>query len=59
VHNYEADLVVYDAAFARGLERLFQRDVAASVELELQAWRRRGAAEKLKEWFARQWEYLL
>jgi cardiolipin synthase len=59
VHNYEADLVMYDATFARGLERLFQRDLAASVEVELEAWRRRGAREKLKEWFARQWEYLL
>ncbi len=59
VHNYEADLIVYDAAFARELERLFQRDLTASVEVELEAWRRRGAGERLKEWFARQWEYLL
>jgi cardiolipin synthase len=59
VHNYEGDLIVVDAAFARALERLFQRDVAASVQVTLEAWRQRGAAERLKEWFARQWEYLL
>ena len=59
VHNYEADVIVHDAGFARELERLFQRDVAASVEIDARQWRRRGAREKLMEWFARQWEYLL
>jgi len=59
VHNYEADLVVLDAGFAREMERRFMLDVKASVEIKAQDWERRGALERLKEWFARQWEYLL
>ena len=59
VHNYEADLIVHDAAFARELERRFERDVEAAVTVDAEAWRRRAATEKLKEWLARQWEYLL
>jgi cardiolipin synthase len=59
VHNYEADVIVYHAGFARELEQLFQRDIAASVEIDARQWRRRGARERLMEWFARQWEYLL
>jgi cardiolipin synthase len=59
VHNYEADLVVYDGSFARELERLFRSDVEASVEVKLEEWKRRGARERVKEWLARRWEYLL
>jgi cardiolipin synthase len=59
VHNYEADLIVHDAAFARELERRFERDVAASVAVDRNAWSRRSAGERFKEWLARQWEYLL
>jgi cardiolipin synthase len=59
VHNYEADLVVHDAAFGAEMERLFRADVAASVERKKDAWRQRGASERVKEWMARRWEYLL
>jgi cardiolipin synthase len=59
VHNYEADAIVRDAGFAREMERRFLADVAAAVEIQAEAWRARGAGERLKEWLARQWEYLL
>jgi cardiolipin synthase len=59
MHNYEADLVVEDAAFAREMESRFERDVRAGVAIDPAAWKLRGTGEKLKEWFARQWEYLL
>jgi cardiolipin synthase len=59
VHNYEADLVFQDAGFAQELEHRFRRDLAASVEIDAEKWRSRGLAQKLREWFARQWEYLL
>jgi cardiolipin synthase len=59
VHNYEADVIVYDPAFARALEGRFRLDVEASVEITLPAWRQRGVVERLKEWLARRWEYLL
>jgi cardiolipin synthase len=59
VHNYEADLIVHDAAFAREMERRFRRDIEASVAVDPEQWRRRGLGQKFKEWLARQWEYLL
>lgn len=59
VHNYEADLVVHDAAFARELERRFEIDVGEAKEVKLQQWRKRPASEKAREWLARRWEYLL
>lgn len=59
VHNYEADLIVRDAGFAREMERRFREDLAASEEINADAWRARSVGEKLKEWLARRWEYLL
>jgi cardiolipin synthase A/B len=59
VHNYEADLIVHDAGFAKALERRFQLDVAASVPVDRAAWAKRPAGERFWEWVARQWEYLL
>lgn len=59
VHNYEADLVVLDEAFALQLEKLFELDVAHSREITLDAWRQRGAWQRMKEWLARQWRYWL
>jgi cardiolipin synthase len=58
-HNYEADLVVQDAAFAQEMEKRYRRDIAAAVEIDPAAWKLRGTGEKVKEWFARRWEYLL
>ena len=59
VHNYEADLVVHDAAFAQALERRFLVDARSSVEVKLDRWKQRGALDRAKEWLARRWEYLL
>jgi cardiolipin synthase len=59
VHNYEADLIVLSAAFARTLESLFHRDVEHSAEITLAEWRQRGPVPRLREGFARAWEYLL
>lgn len=59
VHNYEADLLVLDPGFARELEELFRLDEAASHEVSLQEWCRRGIGTRLKEWLARPWEYVL
>ena len=59
VHNYEADVIVYDREFAQELERQFQRDMAASVRIDPDKWGARGLRQKLREWLARQWEYLL
>jgi cardiolipin synthase len=59
VHNYEADLIVHDAPFARELERRFRLDVAAATAVDPESFQRRPLGQKLKEWLARQWEYLL
>jgi cardiolipin synthase len=59
VHNYEADVIFYDREFAHALERQFERDMAASVRIEPDKWRVRGLRQKVREWLARQWEYLL
>jgi cardiolipin synthase len=59
VHNYEADLIVHDAPFARELERRFQLDMEAAVAVDREQWRKRPPGERMKEWVARQWEYLL
>jgi cardiolipin synthase len=59
VHNYEDNLVVQDAGFAREMESRFREDIAAAVEVDAASWRARGTGERLKEWLARQWEYLL
>lgn len=59
VHNYEADVLVLDASFAREMEDLFKRDVEASEEVQLNEWKRRGLRPRFLEWFARRWEYLL
>lgn len=59
VHNYEADVIVHDAAFARELERRFELDMQAAVAIDAEAFRKRPPGRRLKEWLARQWEYLL
>jgi len=59
VHNYEADLVVEDADFARELERRFQLDLEASLPIDAGAWRKRRTLDRVKEWVARQWQYIL
>jgi cardiolipin synthase len=59
VHNYEADLIVYDAGFAREMEARFRRDVAAGTRIDPAAWKLRGSGERMWEWLARRWEYLL
>ncbi len=59
VHNYEADLIVHDAGFAREMERRFRLRRRRGDPVDPEAFRRRPVGERLKEWLARQWEYLL
>ena len=47
--NDEITLGLRDAGLAHRLEQIFERDKAQCEELELQAWRRRGAGQKLKD----------
>lgn len=59
VHNAEANLVVLGEDFGERMEALFQLDTERSVEISAQAWNGRGVGPRMKEWFARQWEYFL
>jgi cardiolipin synthase len=59
VHNYEADLIVLDAGFAGEMEKRFQLDLKAATAIDPGQWRDRGFGSKVKEWMARQWQYML
>lgn len=47
--NDEANLNIYDAAFAEELTRKFERDLQQSRRITLQAWQERPLLEKAKE----------
>ena len=47
--NYETNLIVFDTAFADAFKRRVLDDYAHADELELTAWRRRSAAQRLVE----------
>jgi cardiolipin synthase len=47
--NDEITLGFRDAQLAKQLEEIFERDAKDCVELELAAWKKRGALHKLKD----------
>jgi cardiolipin synthase len=59
LHNYELNAVVLGSEFGKQVQAMFARDLAASDELTLEQWRNRALHQRLKEWFARVWEYWL
>jgi cardiolipin synthase A/B len=59
LHNYELNAVVLGSEFGKQLQAMFARDLAASDEITLDRWHKRGLGPRLKEWFARVWEYWL
>lgn len=54
--NNEVNAVVYGEAFGASMQRMFERDVAASSEIHLDAWRRRGPWQRFLEAAARRFE---
>jgi cardiolipin synthase len=59
LHNDEVNVVVLGSDFARQMNRMFRTDLEAAVRIDPAAWRRRGAVDRLREAFARMWEYWL
>ena len=59
LHNHELNAVVLGADFGRQVQAMFDTDLAASDAIALAQWRRRGLAVRVKELFARTWEYWL
>ena len=59
LHNHELNAVVLGAEFGAQVQAMFERDLAASDTITLEQWQRRGLAPRVKELFARAWEYWL
>jgi cardiolipin synthase len=59
LHNYELNAVVLGAGFGKQVQTMFARDLAASDAITLEQWQHRPLDLRLKEWFARVWEYWL
>lgn len=59
LHNHELNAVVLGAAFARQVQAMFERDLQQSDAVTLAQWERRPLDLRLKELFARVWEYWL
>ncbi len=59
LHNHELNAVVLGAEFGRQVQALFEKDLAASQPITLDAWRQRGLDLRFKERFAQAWEYWL
>lgn len=59
LHNHELNAVVLGSAFGKQVQTMFARDLAMSDEITLAQWRQRGLNLRLKEIFARIWEYWL
>ena len=51
-HNEENNICVYDPAWARELQNLFDADLTACARITLPAWERRGASRRVMEWLA-------
>lgn len=59
LHNHELNAVVLGAEFGGQVQAMFERDLAASDAITLEAWRQRPLDQRAKELFARAWAYWL
>jgi len=59
LHNQELTAVVLGKEFGAKMRAAFERDLAASEQVTLEAWQRRPVTTRAKELFARLWEYWL
>jgi cardiolipin synthase A/B len=59
LHNYELNAVVLGAEFGAQVQAMFDKDLAASDPITLEQWERRSLDLRIKELFARVWEYWL
>ncbi len=59
LHNQELNAVVLGAEFGAQVQAMFDKDLAASDAITLEQWRRRPLDLRVKELFARAWEYWL
>jgi cardiolipin synthase len=59
LHNQELNAVVLGADFGNQMKAAFERDLAESQPITLEQWRQRGLGFRMKEAWARMWEYWL
>ena len=59
LHNQEVNAVVLGAEFGAQVQAMFERDLSASDAILLEQWQQRSLLLRLKENFARLWEYWL
>jgi cardiolipin synthase len=59
LHNQELTAVILGKEFGAKMRAAFERDLAASDPVTLEAWQRRPITTRAKEMFARLWEYWL
>ncbi|HEX4232744.1 MAG TPA: phospholipase D-like domain-containing protein [Caldimonas sp.] len=59
LHNQELTAVVLGTEFGARMRAAFERDLASSDQITLEAWQRRPIDDRVKEMFARMWEYWL
>jgi cardiolipin synthase A/B len=59
LHNHELNAVVLGTEFGAAVQAMFDKDLAASDAVTLEQWERRPLDERVKELFARAWEYWL
>jgi cardiolipin synthase len=54
--NDEVNAVILNKEFASEMEKMFARDLAESHEIRLAEWKKRPVLNRIKEWFAHQFE---
>jgi cardiolipin synthase len=59
LHNQEVNAVVLGAEFGAQVQAMFAKDLAESDAITLEQWRQRPLEMRVKEMFARMWEYWL
>ena len=59
LHNQELNAVVLGAEFGSQVQAMFDKDLAASDRITLERWEHRSVGLRVKELFARTWEYWL
>jgi len=54
--NDEVNAVILNKEFAAEMEKMFAGDLAESDEIRLEEWKKRPVLERIKEWFAHQFQ---
>jgi len=59
LHNDEVNAVILGQAFGAQMKAMFEADLAASTLITADQWEQRSISDRLKEAFARAWQYWL